>query len=104
MSFYILSHFILQSILLKKELYGDRSVVGILKEIENKEKDLPYKEKELQKILTNIGENVKNNFQLLDTADSYYMNYDKRKVLSLIEDQIILYLKVIKLEIMFWVM
>lgn len=73
--------------LLKNELYGDGSVVGILKEIENKEKELQDKEKELQKILTNIGKNVKNNFQLLDTTDSYYMNYDKRKVLSLIEDQ-----------------
>lgn len=73
--------------LLKNELYGDGSAVGILKEIENKEKELRDKEKELQKILTNIGKNVKNNFQLLDTTDSYYMNYDKRKVLSLIEDQ-----------------
>ena len=73
--------------LLKKELYGDGSAVGILKEYENKEKDLQDKEKNLQKILTNIGKNVKNNFQLLDTADNYYMNYNKRKVLSLIEDQ-----------------
>ena len=73
--------------LLKNELYGDGSAVGILKEIENKERELNDKEKELQKILTNIGKNVKNNFQLLDAADSYYMNYDKRKVLSLIEDQ-----------------
>lgn len=73
--------------LLKNELYGAGNVVGIVKEIENKEKDLQDKEKELQKILTNIGKNVKNNFQILDATDSYYMNYDKRKVLSLIEDQ-----------------
>lgn len=73
--------------LLKKELYGDGSAVGILKEYKNKEKDLQDKERKLQEILTNIGKNVKNNFQLLDTADNYYMNYNKRKVLSLIEDQ-----------------
>lgn len=73
--------------LLKKELYGDGNAVGILKEYENKENDLQDKEKKLQEILTNIGKNVKNNFQLLDTADNYYMNYNKRKVLSLIEDQ-----------------
>lgn len=41
--------------LLKNELYGDGSAVGILKEIENKERELNDKEKELQKILTNIG-------------------------------------------------
>ena len=73
--------------LLKKELYGDGSAIGILKEYENKEKDLQDKERKLQETLTNIGRNVKNNFQLLDTADNYYMNYNKRKVLSLIEDQ-----------------
>ena len=73
--------------LLKNELYGNGSVAGILKEIENKEKELQDKEKELQKVLTNIGKNVKSNFQLLDTTDSYYMNYDKRKVSSLIKDK-----------------
>lgn len=72
---------------LKKELYGDGDTRGILKDIEDKEKELQDKEKELQKILTNIGRNVKNNLQLLDTTDSYYMNYNKRKVLSLIEDE-----------------
>ncbi|WP_337522561.1 AAA family ATPase [Dialister invisus] len=71
---------------LKKELYGDEDTRGMLKDSEDKEKELQDKERELQKILTNIGKNVKNNLQLLDTTDSYYMNYDKRKVLSLIED------------------
>lgn len=73
--------------LLKNELDGDGSAVGIREEIKNKERELKDKEKELQKILTNIGKSVKNNFQLLDTGDSYYMNYDKRKVSLLIEDQ-----------------
>ncbi|EMD17092.1 hypothetical protein HMPREF9943_00655 [Eggerthia catenaformis OT 569 = DSM 20559] len=72
---------------LKKELYGNEDKKGMLKDSEDREKELQDKEKELQKILTNIGKNVKNNLQLLDTTDSYYMNYDKRKVLSLIEDE-----------------
>lgn len=40
----------------------------------------------MQKILTDIGKTVKNNYQLLDTNDSYYLNYDKRKVFSLLDD------------------
>lgn len=73
--------------LLKSELYGEANVKGMLKDGEDKEKELQDKEEELQKILTNIGKNIKNNLQLLDTTDSYYMNYNKRKVLSLIEDK-----------------
>lgn len=73
--------------LLKKELYGDKDTIGILKKIEDKEKEKRDKDKEIQNILTNIGKNVKNNLKLLDTTDNYYMNYDKRKVLSLIKDK-----------------
>ncbi|NCC80893.1 MAG: hypothetical protein EOM04_01295 [Clostridia bacterium] len=73
--------------LLKTDLFGDQKTDGLLKEYEIKEKEQLNIEKEFQKIFTNIGKNVKNNFQLLDTTDSYYMNYDKRKVISLIDDQ-----------------
>ncbi len=73
--------------LLKLELYGDTNKAGLIKEIENKEKEFQRKEKDIQKTLTTIGKNVKNNFQVLDTSDSYYMNYDKRKVSSLIDNQ-----------------
>lgn len=73
--------------LLKKELYGDGNIGGMLEKSEDIEKELQDKVKELQKILTNIGKIVKNNFQLLDTSDSYYMNYDRRKVSALIENK-----------------
>ena len=72
---------------LKKELYGDKNEEGLLKEIEIKEKELLKKQEDLQKILTSVGKNVKNNFRLLDTTDSHYMNYDKRNVSSLIDNQ-----------------
>ena len=73
--------------LLKKELYGDGNIGGMLEKSEDIEKELQDKVTELQKILTNIGKIVKNNFQLLDTSDSYYMNYDRRKVSALIENK-----------------
>ena len=74
--------------LLKTELYGDKNNIGILNELKNREEDLRCREKNIQKHLTNVGKNVKNNLRLLDTTDSYYMNYDRRKVVALLEDEL----------------
>ena len=72
---------------LKEELYGSDKSAGLIKQLEDKQIALKKTNNELQKILTGIGKNVKNSFQLLDTNDTYYLNYDKRKVLSLLEDK-----------------
>lgn len=73
---------------LKEELYGnDKSSLGLIKQLADKQIALDRANNELQRILTNIGKTVKNNYQLLDTHDTYYLNYDKRKVLSLLEDK-----------------
>ena len=70
---------------LKKELYGDETSKGLKKEIEEKEKELSKEENDTQNLLTNIAKIVKTNFKILDTSDSYYMNYDKRRVKALLE-------------------
>lgn len=71
---------------LKNELFGSEDNLGLIKKLENKRNEVSKADNELQKILTAIGKTVKNNYQLLDTNDSYYLNYDKRKVLSLLDD------------------
>lgn len=71
---------------LKKELFGSEDNLGLIKKLENKLSEVNKADNELQKILTAIGKTVKNNYQLLDTNDSYYLNYDKRKVLSILGD------------------
>ena len=73
---------------LKIELYGEEDRKGLIFSVEDEEKNLAKEEAEIQKILTNIGKVVKNNYQLLDTTDSYYLNYDKRKVQHLIENEV----------------
>lgn len=64
---------------LKNELFGSEDNLGLIKKLENKRNEVSKADNELQKILTAIGKTVKNNYQLLDTNDSYYLNYDKRK-------------------------
>ncbi|NLO39966.1 MAG: AAA family ATPase [Ruminiclostridium sp.] len=71
---------------LKTKLYGNDGQPGLIKEHENSKAALEKENTELQKILTNIGKSVKTSFVLLDTGDSYYMNYDKRKVQALLEN------------------
>ena len=72
---------------LKEYLYGLNGGEGKKKELSELEKSLEKDDSENQKILTNIGKIVKNNYQLLDTSDSYYLNYNKTKVSSLISDE-----------------
>lgn len=72
---------------LKDALYGNDKTPGLIKQLESKQLMLDKDSNELQKILTSIGKTVKNNYQLLDTGDTYYLNYDKRKVQSLLGDK-----------------
>lgn len=72
---------------LKEQLYGSDKSEGLIKQLEDKKNALKKADDELQKILTGIGKTVKNNYQLLNTNDAYYLNYDKRKVSSLLEDK-----------------
>lgn len=72
---------------LKLELFGNEKTDGLIRKLDDEQVMLNKTDSELQKILTSIGKIVKNNYQLLDTSDTYYLNYDKRKVLSLLEDK-----------------
>lgn len=72
---------------LKEELYGKDGNIGLIHKLEEKEESLKKTYSDMQKILTNIGKNVKNNYQLLDTRDTYYLNYDKRKVAILLNEK-----------------
>lgn len=73
---------------LKVELFGDieKKIQGEFARNLSLENDIQSKEKELQKTLSNIAKTVKTNYQLLDTKDNYYLNYDKRRVEILLND------------------
>lgn len=71
---------------LKDFLYGKDETKGQLELLQNDKENLEKADAELQKVLTNIGKVVKNNYNILETSDTYYLNYDKRKVLALIND------------------
>jgi len=72
---------------LKEEIYGVKKNEGLIYAIAEKDKLLIKIDSDIQKILTSIGKYVKNNYQLLDTTDTYYLNYDKRKVSNLLNDK-----------------
>ncbi|NCC02072.1 MAG: hypothetical protein EOM34_15630 [Clostridia bacterium] len=73
---------------LKDYLYGSNDEDGEIKKVKDKEKSLEKDDSDIQRILTNIGKIVKNHYQVLDTGDTYYLNYNKTKVSSLIEDNV----------------
>ena len=72
---------------LKEFLYGKDNDDGEIKELSKQCTELDVEAAGIQKLLTNIGKTVKNNYQILDTSDTYYLNYDKRKVTTLIESK-----------------
>ena len=72
---------------LKTFLYGKDGEDGELNNFINRKKALDSENVSLQKILTNIGKIVKNNYQALGTSDTYYLNYDRRKVQNLIDNK-----------------
>ncbi len=72
---------------LKEFLYGKDDEDGEIQKINKRKEQLESESVEIQKILTNIGKTVKNNYQILDTSDTYYLNYDKRKVSNLINNK-----------------
>ena len=67
-------------------MYGKDETKGQLELLQNDKENLEKADAELQKVLTNIGKVVKNNYNILETSDTYYLNFDKRKVLALIND------------------
>lgn len=72
---------------LKEFLYGKDDGDGEIQKINKRKEQLEAENVGIQKILTNIGKTVKNNYQILDTSDTYYLNYDKRKVSNLINNK-----------------
>lgn len=72
---------------LKDFLYGKNGEEGEIDKINQRKSQLELESTGLQKILTNIGKTVKNNYLILDTSDTYYLNYDKRKVSNLIDNK-----------------
>ena len=72
--------------LLKVELFGDDGISGLQKEYEEKEDSLNKKELEIDKLATNIAKNVKRSFQQISTSDTYYLNYNRTKVLNVIDN------------------
>ena len=72
---------------LKEFLYGKDDGDGEIQKINKRKEQLEAENFGIQKILTNIGKTVKNNYQILDTSDTYYLNYDKRKVSNLINNK-----------------
>jgi wobble nucleotide-excising tRNase len=72
---------------LKELLYGKDDDEGEIQKLSKRSIELEKDLSGIQKILTNIGKTVKNNYQILDTGDTYYLNYDKRKVSNLIENK-----------------
>ena len=68
-------------------MYGKDDGDGEIQKINKRKEQLEAENVGIQKILTNIGKTVKNNYQILDTSDTYYLNYDKRKVSNLINNK-----------------
>lgn len=65
---------------LKEELQGKR------KAYEEKQNELKKQRDALDKFLTNTAKKMKLGLQAIDTSDSYYLNYDRRKLSNFIQN------------------
>ncbi|MBO0341013.1 AAA family ATPase [Flagellimonas profundi] len=57
-------------------------------EINKKENEIEKTANELDTFLINGAKEIKNEFKILSTEDKYYLNYDKRRLKKLIDDNI----------------
>lgn len=71
---------------LKEELYGSDNNAGLNSVLKKKLESIEKQEKEISKTLSTIAKTVKEHYQVMETTNSYYMNYDKKKVQTLIEN------------------
>ena len=61
--------------------------------LKNKEEQKKYNENrmelkiEISSFLTNTARNIKRNFQIIDTKDNYYLNYNKAKLTTFIDNK-----------------
>lgn len=53
---------------------------------EDKQSDLKKQRESLEKFLTNAAKKMKLGLQAIDTSDSYYLNYDRRKLSNFIQN------------------
>lgn len=58
---------------------------SIKKAHEEKQNDIKKRREALEKFLTNAAKKMKLGLQAIDTSDSYYLNYDRRKLLNFIQ-------------------
>lgn len=65
---------------LKAQLFGNETTKGLIDIQEENTQKLSKDMSEIGKILSVIAKNIKNNLQIIATADKYYSNYNKTKV------------------------
>lgn len=56
------------------------------KNYDNKQSDVKKQREALEKFLTNAAKKMKLGLQAIDTSDSYYLNYDRRKLSNFIQN------------------
>lgn len=71
---------------LRIELDGTEKNLGLESEITRIKQEHQTINRSNGTILTNAAKKIKDELQVLSTADSYYLNYDKRRVQKFIED------------------
>lgn len=70
---------------LKRKLYGNDDVSGDIQELDRLTSEARKKNSALEKILSGIAKTVKTSFQTIDMSDSYYLNYNRKSVIQMIE-------------------
>lgn len=53
---------------------------------DDKQSDIKKQREALEKFLTNAAKKMKLGLQAIDTSDSYYLNYDRRKLFNFIQN------------------